>query len=485
MTQSLQLSRQEAARELLKRRQARRSLLDFTEYTFPRYDRAPHHELIASKLEAVARGEIKRLMVNMPPRHGKSELASKRFPAWFVGNAPDKQLITASYSHDLASGFGREVRNIVQSPEYAALFPNSGLAHDSKAADRWHTDQGGVYIATGVGGSITGRGADVFLIDDPLKDDEEAQSERIRDKIWAWYQTVAYTRLMPGGSIVVIQTRWHEDDLSGRLLEEMANGGDQWEILSLPAISDEGEALWPDRYPIDALRQIQRGMDSRYFSALYQQKPTPDEGDYFKREWFRYYDRLPTELRYYGASDYAVTAKGGDYTVHAIVGVDPSDNMYVVDMWRGQTDSDVWVESFLDMAAQFKPMLWAEEQGQIIKSIGPFIDRRQRERGVYLRREQFASVSDKPTRSRSFQARMSMGRVFFPKRAQWLPELEAELLTFPVGKHDDQVDALGLIGRILDEIVPAARAKQKPTRTSDRWDRAFRKAEEDSSWKTA
>jgi hypothetical protein len=217
------VSKEAAAAELLARRRARESLMAFTQYTNPEYQAAQHHRRIADKLEAVERGEIKRLMILMPPRHGKSELASRRFPAFYIGRNPGKQIIAASYNSDLANDFGREVRNIVAGPEFGALFQTS-LAPDSSAANRWHTGHGGMYVAAGVGTAITGRGADVLLIDDPFKDREEADSELRRQRVWDWYTSTAYTRLMPGGAIVVINTRWHDDDLSGKLMAEADNG---------------------------------------------------------------------------------------------------------------------------------------------------------------------------------------------------------------------------------------------------------------------
>ena len=474
-------SPQEAARVLLSRRIARKSLIKFTEFTLPKYNAAVHHDLIAEKLEAVAAGEIDRLMVNMPPRHGKSELASRRFPAFLLGIEPQVEIVVASYNADKAREFGYEVRDIVRSTEYQQLFPGVQLKEDSRAADRWNTDAGGSFRAVGIGTALTGRGADVLLIDDPIKDDEEADSELRRERIWSWYSSVAYTRLSPGGRVVVIQTRWHEDDLTGRLLTEQAKGGDTWDILELPAIDRKGEALWPERYPLEHLERIKRVTLPRHWSALYQQRPAPDEGVYYKREWFRYWDTKPTELRIYGASDYAVTEGGGDYTVHLVVGVDPDDNLYVLDLWRGQTSSDKWIGAWLDLAKQWKPLMWLEEQGQIIKSIGPFLDKRMREDKVYVRREQVASAADKATRSRSIQARTAMGKVYFPSKATWLAEFTAELLTFPAGKHDDMVDTLGLIGRMLDDMIPAARAKPDngPPKRSDY--RSARQSEE--SWR--
>lgn len=445
---------------------------------------APHHALIADKLEAVARGEIDRLMINMPPRHGKSELASRRFPAWFLGLNPSKSVIAASYNSDLATDFGRQVRNIIATPEYGHLFDTT-LAEDSRAANRWNTAQGGGYVAAGVGTAITGRGADVLLIDDPLKDRHEADSELQRQRIWDWYTSTAYTRLAPGGRVIVIQTRWHEDDLSGRLLADEARGGDKWTVLELPAINDAGEALWPDFYPLPVLERYRSVLPARDWSALYQQRPTPDEGDYFKREWFKFYNTVPNHLRIYGASDYAVTARGGDYTVHVVAGIDPDDNLYLIDVWRAQTESHHWVEAFIDLVARHKPLKWAEEQGQIIKSIGPFLDKRMRERRVYCAREQMASVADKPTRARSFQARAAMGKVYIPHNAPWVADFIGELLMFPAGKNDDQVDAIGLIGRMLDTMV-GGRAPKGPAGPADKWRRAFAKRasdEKQGSWK--
>jgi len=453
---------------------ARRSLLRFTEYTNPAYVSAGHHKLIAEKLEAVERGEIDRLMIFMPPRHGKSELASKRFPAWCLGRNPKRQIIAASYNSDLANDFGRNVRNIVAEPEFGQVFPGVGLAADSQAANRMNTNHGGAYVAAGVGTAVTGRGADIALIDDPFKDREEADSERRRDLVWDWYRSTLYTRLMPGGAIVLIQTRWHEDDLAGRLLEHDRG---QWEVLELPAINVSGEALWPEWYDIEALGRIKATIGPREWSALYQQKPQPDEGTFFRREWFQTWGKLPA-LRYYGTSDYAVTDGGGDYTVHRLWGIASDGDVYRVDGWRGQTTSDQWIEAKLDLIAKYKPLAWFGEGGVIQKAIEPMLRRRMRERNVHCRLEWLSSVSDKPTRARSFQAMAATQRVFFEPGADL-----SEFLVFPAGKHDDDVDTASLIGRVIDQAHPAiVRAQQeKPPR--DRWNRT--RDEEVSNWKIA
>ena len=407
-------------------------------------------------------------MLLMPPRHGKSELASRRFPAFYLGRHPEKQIASVSASADLASDFGRDVRNLIQSPEYAALF-DTRLAEDSQARNKWHTNRGGIYYSLGVGGQFMGRGADVLLIDDPFANMAEAQSELTRKNVWEWYTGTAYNRLQPGGAIVVINHRMHEDDLSGRLLAQQAAGGDKWEVVDLPAIDAEGKALWPEAYPIEALERIQRNSLPRFWSALYQQRPAPEEGDYFKADWFRTYDALPprSEMQVYGGSDYAVTADGGDYTVHVVVGLDADGRMYLLDIWRRQAASDVWVEAFCDLVKEWKPIGWAEEKGQIASGVGPLIDVRSRARQAFVHREAFPTRGDKAIRAQSIRGRVALDGLYVPRNAPWLAELRSELLHFPAGKHDDQVDALGLVGQLLDKMVSGTRPKagDKPTFT--------------------
>lgn len=404
-------------------------------------------------LEAVERGEVKRLMICMPPRHGKSELASRRFPAWYIGRNPGKQIVAASYNSELATDFGREVRNIVASDEFKRLF-DVKLSADSQAADCWHTDAGGIYVAAGVGTALTGRGADVLLIDDPFKDRQEADSEITRKRVWDWYTSVAYTRLMPGASLVLINTRWHDDDLAGRILE---NKSEEWTVLSLPALTN-GVALWPEWYPAERLQQIKATIGDREWSALYQQEPAPDEGDFFRRDWFGEYDddTRPTNLNIYGASDYAVTADGGDYTEHCVVGVDAQNNWYVLDWWRGQSTSDVWIDRKCDLIVKHKPQRWFGESGVIRKAVEPYLVRRMDERHAYCWLDWLPSIADKATRARGLQALASMGKIRFPKIAPWRSDVLTQLLRFPAGKHDDAVDALSLLARGLQQISGAA-----------------------------
>ena len=302
-----------AAAELLRRMDATESLVAFTEFTYERYKTAPLHRQIAEQLERVERGEVDRLMLLVPPRHGKSELASIRWPAWYLGRHPDAQFLSVSATAELASDFGRAVRNLIGSSEYRAIFDTT-LAEDSQAKGKWHTDAGGIYYSLGIGGSVLGRGGDVILVDDPFGSMKEARSELERKNVFNFYTGTLYNRLMPGGAIVLINHRMHEDDLCGMLLAQQAAGGDRWEVVKLPALSEDGKALWPERYPVETLDRIRRNTFARDWSALYQQEPAPEEGDYFKSDWLKPVDRLPdlATMRVYGGSDYAVTADGGD-----------------------------------------------------------------------------------------------------------------------------------------------------------------------------
>jgi predicted phage terminase large subunit-like protein len=445
------------------RRASRASFTEFIRVTMPDIEPARHHRLLIDRLEKVAAGEIKRLMLFLPPGSAKSTYASVLFPPWWMGNHPSMPVIAASHSKELAERFGRRVRNIVGSPLFRETF-GFGLSGDSGAAGRWETARGGEYFAVGVDASITGRRAALGIIDDPVKGRSEADSPMVRQHTWEWYKADFWTRLIPGAAIIYIGTRWHDDDLAGRLLEEAKNGGEQWEVISLPALAGEndplgrepGERLWPEWYSAEMFKTAQR--DTRNWSALYQQTPMPESGDYFRGEWIKYYDNPPprVSLRTYGASDYATRAEGGDWTVHMVVGLDPNFDLYVLDLWRERTASDVWVEALIDLMGKWKTVTWAEEQGQIKGAVGPFLTRRQLERHVTGVRRQFVSSHDKPTRAQAIRGRIAMGKVLFPRSAPWTIDLVHELLRFPAGTHDDQVDVLSLLGRMLDEMVPGS-----------------------------
>jgi hypothetical protein len=320
----------------------RRSLIEWCRCAG--YEPATHHLLLIKKLEGVARGQIQRLAVFMPPGSAKSTYGSILFAPWLLANSPMSAIIAASHTTELAEKWGRRVRNLIA--EHGSALGIS-LSPDSQAAGRWALTSGGEYYAAGVGVGIAGFRADLAIIDDPIRSREDADSEATRERVWEWYKSDLSTRLKPGGRIILIQTRWHESDLAGRLLAEMDRGGDCWDIVSLPAQAEGGdllgrkigEWLWDDEYGYaDFLRGQKKNQTTRNWSALFQQSPVPDTGDYFKADWIRTVDKLPDRntLSIYGASDYAVTADGGDYTVHVVVGIDPEDRIYVLDLWREQ-----------------------------------------------------------------------------------------------------------------------------------------------------
>lgn len=446
-----------------KREAAQASLARFIEYRKAGYAPSKHHTLLISKLEAVERGEIDRLMVCMPPGSAKSTYASIEFPSWFIGRNPQMSVIAASHTQELAERFGRRVRNIVACAEFGQVF-DAGVAEDSSSAGRWDTTKGGEYFAAGVGGSITGRRADLAVIDDPVKSREDADSERSREKAWDWYVNDLMTRLKPGARQIVVMTRWHEDDLGGRILERER---DRWDVVEIPMEAmpgdplgrSVGERLWPEWFTDDMVKTAK--MDMRSWNALYQQQPAADVGDYFKREWFSSYDKRPELLHVYGASDFAVTEGGGDYTEHGVFGLDPMGNVYVLDWWRGQSAADVWIERQCDLILKHKPMCWFGESGPIRRAIEPFLLRRMNERKAHCRLEWIASISDKPTRARPIQALASMGKVFVP-HAAWVSDVLGQLMRFPAGKHDDAVDVFGLIGRGLEFVKPPKYREPEP-----------------------
>jgi predicted phage terminase large subunit-like protein len=418
--------------------------------------------LLISELEKVAHGETVRLAIFMPPGSAKSTYASVLFPPWLLASS-DWNVLAASHTTELAEKWGRRIRNLI-SGHSATL--GISLAADSQAAGRWSLDSGAEYYAAGVGTGIAGFRAKLGLIDDPIRSSQDADSELIRDRIWDWYINDFKTRLVPHAAEILIQTRWHEDDLAGRALNH-----EEWRVVSLPELAERGdplgrrlnEPLWcDDDYGYGELL-IERSTKTpaRTWSALYQQRPAPEEGDYFHADWLRPYDSLPPRgtLKVYGASDYAVTADGGDYTVHIVVGIDPQWRMYVLDLWRAQASTDKWIEAFCDLVQQWKPIGWAEETGQIRAGIGPFLERRMRERAAYVARAQFPTRGDKAVRAQSIRGRMGVDGLYVPMHAPWYPELRSELLSFPAGKHDDQVDALGLIGQVLDKMSAGERPK--------------------------
>lgn len=458
---------------------ARLSLDDWQAYLDPDHPPPRHARLLNRALEDVEAGKIKRLMIFMPPGHAKSSYASINFPSWFLGRNPTRTIIGCSHTDDLATAFGRRVRNIVRSDEFMDVF-GFGIDPASTAANEWAVDTpnrrpgqlAGVYKAAGVGGSITGRRGDLGLIDDPLKSREDAESKTIRNKQWEWYKSDFRTRLKPGAAIILIQTRWHLDDLSGRILPEDYDGrtgritardGEVWHVLSMPAVIETphqakydplrrkvGDVLWPEWYDAKHLAQEKITQGPRNWSALYQQHPVPDAGGYFQRDWFKFYDIAPTKLAIVGCSDYAVTKDGGDYTEHGVFGIDCEHRIYPLDWWSGQTTPETWVEAKLDLVHKWNPSLWVGESGVIRRSIEGLLMRRMQERNDWCRMEWLPPIGDKQARARGFQARAAGGFVLLPSGKEWAGRLLDQLLMFDAGTYDDAVDVCSLLGRALD-----------------------------------
>lgn len=445
---------------------------------------ARHHRLLCQVLQQVADGHLRRVMIFWPPGSAKSTYASVCFPPWFMGRKPRANIITLSYGGDLARKFGRRCRSIVKSAAFQDIF-DTGLVADVTAADEWNLDNGSTYMTNGLIAGVTGNRADGLVIDDPVRGIRDADSEAFQKATYEAYINDARTRLKGNGWQLIIQTRWNPFDLAGMLLPEGYDGrsgfircrdGHEWFVLNLPYEAERdddplgrkpGELLWTETGSIlnpEDILAIKRSADpvqQRTWAALYQQRPTLGSASYFKQEWFKTYDRLPDFLRYYGASDFAVTSGGGDYTVHGVVGVDPRGNIYVVDIWRDQVTSDISTDAMLDMMKRYRTLSWAVDKDLMTKSLGPFIRQRMTERQIFGAIEELTlGREDKAMRARSFQARAAQGRVYIPQEADWLSEWLRELLAFDKGLHDDQVDVAGLWGRILDQMVPATEPEE-------------------------
>lgn len=476
----------------------RTSLLAYTQFTMPhpeapndvsrsRYEAERFHTLIAAELDKFLRGELRfsdgrlctQLIFTMPPRHGKTELATKRMAAQASGLHPEWDIAVASYSDDMAADFGADTRAILTSAQHRQVFPDHKLRRGGTAKDNIQTDRGGRLVFVGRGGALTGRGMHLGIGDDLFKDDKEAASPTIRDQAWNWFTRVFMTRRMGMKLVMLTMTRWHSDDIIGRLTdpenphynEEEARN---WMIIRLPALAEDGDPLGraagEPLWPVDAagkpkydrtFLESQRRLDPLGFEALYQQNPTVADGTLFRRENIRHYksSELPDELRIYCASDHAVgTKQRNDPSCFIKIGVDRHDNIYILDVYWRRVTTDVAVEAMLDMGAggSLKPLIWWAERGQISKSIGPFLRKRMGETGRYINIVEVTPAIDKEQRAQSIAARVGMGKVLFPSGAWWVEKAVSELMAFPNGTHDDFVDALAYIGLGLPRQVKAS-----------------------------
>lgn len=391
-----------------------------------------HHKKIIAKLEAVERGEIKRLMIFMPPRHSKSLTASVMFPSWYIGRNPDKYVIFTSYSQEVATDFGRKVRNQCDDEYHKQTFPGIEVADDSSSSRRFGTNQGGIYYAVGAMGPLTSRGAHIAILDDLIKNREDANSEILRKKLQDWYTSTLYTRLMPNAAIVLIQTRWHEDDLPGWILGQE----EQWDVLSLPAINESGEALWPEQYPIQEILNIKRAIGSRDFEALYQQHPTPLEGGMIKRSWLRFYTQLPAKFDNLILS-WDMTFKESetsDYVVGQCWGRCGGE-FFLIDQIRDRMDFPTTMKQFqlfcLKHPEATAKLIEAKANGQaIIDSLKSKVS------GIIP----VIPKESKEARLSSIAPCFEAGNVYLPE-TKWIGDYIEELVSFPNAKQDDCVDA--------------------------------------------
>jgi len=430
---------------------AKRNLTAFCKLLDPRYESARHIRELCEHLEAVERGDIKRLMVFEPPRHSKTYHVSERFPAWAMGRKPTRQLILASYAAELAEGNSRRARNLLLHPHWPFA---TRLAQGSTAVNRWHTTDGGVVIAAGVGGGMTGFGADILIVDDPLRDRADAESETVRARQWGWYTDVARTRLMPGAAIVLTSTRWHADDLPGRILN--SSSADQWIVLNMPALAEqddqlgrlEGEPLWPEWYGLDALNDLKRELGSRGWLALYQQRPTSAEGGLFKRDWWQRFDPLIMRRRGLKPRILVVDAanKAGvanDFSVATVWGK-LNGFYYVMDLWRERVEYPALKQRVRDLWEQWKVPLLIEDAGNGIALIQDLRRPEHTAQGDTLRALPVLAYdpgrANKIARATVVTPIVEARLVHLPTDADWVRDWIEEHAAFPSAAHDDQVD---------------------------------------------
>ena len=481
------VSPQQAAREILRRDDAAESLTKFIEYTKPRWKADKIHKAICEQAERVISGEIDRLLLLCPPQHGKSDIISRRLSAYILGKDPAKDIISISATAKIAAGFGRDVRNCILSQECRNVFPELRLAEDSQAQGLWNTDQGGSYYAVGIGGQIYSRGG-MAIIDDPFGSWEDAQSELNREKVWDWYTGTLYNRIRPGEPIIVIQHRMHEDDLAGRLIAAQETG-DQWEIVELPA--DLDDPPWPERYDRPALERIKANTAPHQWAALYMQNPTPDEGTFFKKEWFWRFTEAQNVYKYQSA-DFAVTDEADsadpDYTEIGVHGTQQTAEGNIrlflcIDGWSGRKAPENWVDAYMDLVLKHKPFCEYSEVGVIRRATEGLLKRRRLERNAYGQIEWLPHIGDKLANARALQAMASMGLVGIANN-DYGDYILAQLLKFPYGRYKDGVDMCALMGRAISEAHPMLNAPEAPTKEPDRWDRVFDDNDE-YDWKVA
>lgn len=481
MTNSENLQK-EAERELARRELARRHLKDFAAYTYEEYLSNWHTELICDALEEIEAGHFRFLIIEAPPRHSKSLHVSQLFPAWVVGRDHDADVIVSSYSGDLATTHGRETRNLMQSQKYMNVF-ETRLAPDSTAKGKWNTDGKGAYNAVGVGGSTTGKGAKFFIVDDSIKDRKEAESEVVRQSIWDWFRSVARTRLTPDGAMVVMQTRWHLDDIIGRICEEdewidyfeykkKGLGENKWVRLTLPAFATkdepyrrQGEVLWPQRYGHDELEDIKKSLGPYEWSALYQQTPVQAGNQEFNPAWYKHITISEMENLYftrrYLSVDTAVSQKdSADFTAFVDNRVDER-NFWYLEAWKQRITPDALIEQLFALHQQNNYTSIGIEETIFLLAIKPFLDEEMRKRDIYLPIVPLKhNQTQKEIRIRALIPRYASGSIFHIEGKTG--ELEFEQSSFPFGMHDDVVDAAAYQLQLVDSNRGVKIKQKKP-----------------------
>jgi predicted phage terminase large subunit-like protein len=419
----------------------------------PRLSRGDHHKIMANAFERVAKGELKRLIINMPPRHTKSEFASYLFPAWFLGNHPEKKVIQTAHTAELAVGFGRKVRNLFENPDFTEVFPNISLSADSKAAGRWSTSKNGDYFAIGVGGAVTGKGADILIIDDPHSEQEAAMgayNPDVYDKVYEWYTSGPRQRLQPGGSIIVVMTRWSTRDLTGQIIKSSTQkvGADEWEVIELPAILPSGNPLWPEFWPIEQLEALKAELPVSKWNAQYQQNPTSEEGALIKREWWNVWEdeEPPTCTAIIQSWDTAfLKTQRSDYSACTTWGV-----FYHPDSTGNEVPNLILLDSLKDKYEfpELKKVAyehyWQWEPDQMIvekKASGAPLIFELRAMGIPVTEFTPSRGQDKIARVNAVTDLFASGMVWAPP-TRWADELIEECAAFPAGDHDDLVDSM-------------------------------------------
>jgi predicted phage terminase large subunit-like protein len=430
----------------------RNDFMSFVQEVWPNFIHGRHHEGMAKAFEEVANGTCKRLIINMPPRHTKSEFASYLLPAWFLGRSPEKKVIQTSHTAELAVGFGRKVRNLVDNPAYKRVFPEIELQSDSKAAGRWNTNFGGDYFAIGVGGAVTGKGADLLIIDDPHSEQEAALASfnpEIYDKVYEWYTSGPRQRLQPGGAIVIVMTRWSKRDLTAQVIKSAAQrGGDEWKVIEYPAILPSGAPLWPEFWSLEELEALHEELPNGKWMAQYMQDPTSDTNAIVKREWWKVWEHdQPPPCEYIIQSwDTAHEKKTvNDFSTCTTWGVFYNEedhdlpNIILLDSFKERMEFPELKAKALEKYQEYEPDSLIVEK----KAAGAPLIQELRRMGIPVGEFSPGKGQDKISRLNSVADFFASGKVWAPA-TRWAEELIDEVAAFPSGEHDDLVDSMTL-----------------------------------------